>query len=305
MSISEAIARVRRGATRSRSGLLDGALSYLGVRLKTDLASRLKSDSVPQPLRPLATRLASLIKLTDPPPYDDSARQQLEVVSMDRALARAAQQERTSQAASKAAAVVQAAHPAGDVCPFTGLRADGSLAEQPAAAPPVAHPAAAAPPAAHPAAAHPAAAAPPAAHPAAAHPAIPPPAIPPPAIPPPAIPPPANVTAPASAVANEELAVATRLPIPTAANDASSVVSTAIAAGGDVTPAPAAAGSAKPKKPAAKRAPGEATSKAGSEKRKEKLAAPQDVTNTSARSATRPANKQSSGKGQTSSRKKA
>src|SRR5690349_3816521 len=109
MGISEAIARVRRNATRSRSGLLDGALSYLGVRLKTDLATRLKSDSVPPPLRPIAMRLASLIKLTDPPPYDDSARQQLEVVSMDRAAARAAQQERTAQAASKAAAVVQAA----------------------------------------------------------------------------------------------------------------------------------------------------------------------------------------------------
>jgi hypothetical protein len=264
MGISEAIARVRRGATKSRSSLLDGALSYLGVRLKTDLATRLKSDSVPPPLRPLATRLASLIKLTDPPPYDDSARQQLEVVSMDRALARAAQQERTAQAASKAAAVAQAVHPPGDVCPFTGLRADGTLAESPESP--------------------------------AAHLAIPPPA---------AVAPMDAANDLASAeVASDDLASARRLPIPTAANDASSVVSTAIAAGGAVAPAPASDASSKPKKPAAKRAPGEPSAKPGNEKRKEKLAAPQDVTNTSARSATRPANKQPSGKGQTSSRKR-
>jgi hypothetical protein len=278
MSISEAIARVRRGASKSRASLLDGALSYLGVRLKTDLAARLKSDSVPPPLRPLATRLASLIKLSDPPPYDDSAARQLEVVALDRALVRAAQ--RPAPAASAHAAPV--VHAAGDVCPFTGLRADGSLADAP-----IVH----ATPASQT----------------------------------------ASAEAPASSQRVDDLAGTTRLPIPTAANDASTVVSTAIASGVDLNAhaqpgaasdastaesgslaAPRAAESGShadprastPKKPAAKRAPGQPGAKPASEKRKEKLAAPDDLTNTSARSATRPAAKQSSGKGQTSSRKR-
>jgi hypothetical protein len=285
MSISEAIARVRRGATRSRASLLDGALSYLGVRLKTDLASRLKSDSVPPQLRPLATRLASLIKLSDPPPFDDSAVRQLEVVSRDRELARAAQRTESLQPAS--APVVHAApvaHAAGDVCPFTGLRADGSLADAPAA------PVERAVPASQP----------------------------------------VSTEAPAGSLRVDDLAGTTRLPIPTAANDASSVVSTAIASGADLgaharpgaadkasaqsgsraDPRASQSGSRRdppastPKKPAAKRAPAQPGAKPTGEKRKEKLAAPDDLTNTSARSATRPAAKQSSGKGQTSSRKR-
>jgi hypothetical protein len=263
MSISEAIARVRQGASRSSSGLLDGALSYLGVRLKADLVGRLKSDSVPPPLRPLAARLASLIKLSDPPPYDPSATQQLEVVSLDRALTRAAQQQRTPIAAPHAPAAaavrptvptvptVHGAQAAADVCPFTGLRADGSVAEAGTA----------------------------------------------------------QIDAAQSERGLEvgDLATATRLPIPTAANDASSVVSTAVASGGDLAPAAqsgASTASAKPKKPAARRPSNPPAAKPEGEKRKEKLAAPQDLTNTSARSATRPV-KQPSGKGQTSSRKKA
>lgn len=256
MGISEAIARVRRGATRSRAGLLEGALSYLGVRLKADIATRLKSDSVPPPLRPLATRLASLIKLSDPPPYDDSARQQLEVVSLDRALVRAAHEQQHAPTAA-------AAHPAGDVCPFTGLRADGSLAEAPPVQP--------VSPEANAAGAE------------------------------------ASAAGPAGAQAVDDLAAATRLPIPTAANDASSVVSTAIAGSGEFAAAPAGPGEAEasgpraqaPKKSAAKRPPGQAAG----EKRKEKLAGSENVTNTPARSATRPV-KQPGGKGQTSSRKR-
>jgi hypothetical protein len=262
MGISEAIARVRRSATRS--SLIDGALSYLGVRIRSDLGARLNSRAVPAPLRPLASRLATLIASV-PPPYDDAAARQLEIVSLDRALVQAAQRSAT------AAHAPSDMHAGGDVCPFTGLRADGSLAEVPAAANSQGGS-------------------------------------------------PATI-AEASSVAvplqNELLQsepspskplqsehppaqpVEARLPIPTAENDASSVVAT--------TQAPAAEAAAvkqTAKKPAAKRTDSQPPAKSGGEKRKEKLAASEDVTNTSARSATRPAAKQPSGKGQTSSRKR-
>jgi hypothetical protein len=258
MGISEAIARVRQSAIKSN--LLDGALSYLGVRIKADLVVRLKSDSVPPPLRPLATRLASMIKLSDPPPYDPSAARQLEVVSLDRALARAAAQQQRAAPATPHASPATAPQPAADVCPFTGLRADGSVADASAA-------------------------------------------------------PGEHAASPAGVLEVGNFAGATRLPIPTAANDASSVVPTAVASGADLAPStpamhggPAMNGassavSAKPKRPAAKRPSNPPAAHTAGEKSKEKLAAPQDLTNTSARSATRPA-KQPSGKGQTSSRKR-
>jgi hypothetical protein len=95
MGISEAIARVRRSATRS--SLIDGALSYLGVRIRSDLGARLNSRAVPAPLRPLASRLATLIASV-PPPYDDAAARQLEIVSLDRALVQAAQRHGSARA---------------------------------------------------------------------------------------------------------------------------------------------------------------------------------------------------------------
>lgn len=100
MGITEAIARVKAGAKKAG---LDSALASLGAGLK--------SSAIPAPLRPAASRIASLIGAQRTEPRD--------VASLERALEHAH----------------AGPHGPADVCPFTGLRADGSVADASAAKP--------------------------------------------------------------------------------------------------------------------------------------------------------------------------
>lgn len=94
MGITEAIARVRASAKKAG---LESALASLGASLK--------SSAIPAPLRPAATRIASLIGAQRTEPRD--------VASLERALEHAH----------------AGPHGPAEVCPFTGLRADGSVSE--------------------------------------------------------------------------------------------------------------------------------------------------------------------------------
>jgi hypothetical protein len=132
MRMLKAIARVRRGAQDKG---LEGALSSLG--------NELRSDAIPERLRDAAARLATLLspKATGAP-----------VVALEQALAArdlqksagealghaqasvAAEPERTSILGSSAEARTStrgADHTGPGVCPFTGMRADGTLAVAP------------------------------------------------------------------------------------------------------------------------------------------------------------------------------
>jgi hypothetical protein len=319
MGISEAITRVRRGA--SKGSLLDGALSYLGAQLKSAI--------IPAPLRSLAARVASLLGAEEPAPYDDAATRQLEVISLDRALVRAAGGSAQPAAASspESGAVGNAVPGGGDVCPFTGLRADGSLAEAPVHADPVVQS-----PAAPEQSSAPKQAVPERAVPeqeartqqetpeqsSAPEQAAPEQAAPEQAAREQA----AGEQAAGEQAAREQAAREQAVPerevraqaVPEQEDQAPAAVQVSSAAFGAPDNAsqtgaeestPEAGASAKPKKPAAKRAANQVSAKPAGEKRKEKLAVADDVTNTSARSASRSATKQSGGKGQTSSRKKA
>jgi hypothetical protein len=117
MRMLKAIARVRRGA---KDNGLEGALSSLG--------SELRSDAIPERLRDAAARLATLLSpkgvSADPRP---STKQ---VVSLEQALeAKSAPQPGHVPTAEPSLTAGHAAgHAAEGVCPFTGLRADGTSA---------------------------------------------------------------------------------------------------------------------------------------------------------------------------------
>jgi hypothetical protein len=100
MGISEAIARVRKSAKKAS---LEGALASVGA----SLGAGLQSAAIPPRLRPAASRIASLLGAP-------SGRR--EPASLD-------------QGGPPRAHQAHAAALAGDVCPFTGLRADGTLAD--------------------------------------------------------------------------------------------------------------------------------------------------------------------------------
>lgn len=100
MGLSEAIAKVRKGAKKAG---LDGALASLGAGLK--------SGAIPAPLRPAASRIASLIG------------------------GKAKREPRDLPTLTPSMPTSHGAHGANEVCPFTGLRADGTLEGTPAAEP--------------------------------------------------------------------------------------------------------------------------------------------------------------------------
>lgn len=116
MGISEAIARVRKGAKQARRVLLagangrfeDGPLASVGA----SLGAGLQSDAIPARLRPAASRIASLLGASSEP--------QRELPSLDARPSGHAHVPSSPHAAQPGTS--------SDVCPFTGLQADGTVA---------------------------------------------------------------------------------------------------------------------------------------------------------------------------------
>ena len=103
MGISEAIARVRKSAKKAN---IEGALASFGAGLH--------STAIPSRLRPAASRIASLLGAT--------VERQRELPSI----------ERTLDGQQLQGPSPHAVHAAGEVCPFTGLRPDGTVDGGPA-----------------------------------------------------------------------------------------------------------------------------------------------------------------------------